>query len=127
MLDLINKERASKGIHPLKWDEKLYPAAEIRAKEIKIRYDHIRPDGRDFDSIADDPGMNINVGPHGENIMQNYRFGSNEEAANYIFNTFKNSPGHYKNMMRSGYYFYASSLYESKYFVQLFRFKALTE
>lgn len=125
VLDLINKERTSKGIAPLRWDEKLYPAAEIRAKEIEITYDHIRPDGREINSVIDDLGIKNNYGYfyhfQGENIMQNSRYGSNEEAANYIFNTFKNSPGHYKNMMRKGFVSYSSSLYKNKYFVQLFR------
>lgn len=122
VLDLINKERAAKGIVPLKWDENLYPAANARAKEIKINYSHTRPNGKIFPTIIDDLGIDRKYNPNGENIMQNYRFGSNEEAANYIFNTFKNSPGHYRNMLNPNFEFYSSSLYENKYFVQLFRF-----
>ena len=49
---LINKERMASGKNTLVWDETLYRCAQIRAKEIAVKYSHYRPNGRICGSIS---------------------------------------------------------------------------
>lgn len=54
---LINEERAKAGLEPVTFDEKLMQAAQIRAKEAHILYDHIRPNGEVCTTILAELGI----------------------------------------------------------------------
>lgn len=88
MLALVNRERASKGIAPLKWDADLESSAVTRAAETSIMFSHLRPNGSDcFTAFPD----GLYAG--GENIAMGF------SSAQDTFNQWKNSSGHYANMM----------------------------
>ena len=104
LVRLINDYRASYGLPALASDTKLDEASSIRAKEIEQKFDHVRPDGSAFDSVLDKVGY-TDFHILGENIAA--FFGLNNidgrEAAQRLFNQWKNSPGHNANMLRASY------------------------
>lgn len=88
MLALVNRERASKGIAPLRWDADLESSAVTRAAETSIMFSHLRPNGSDcFTAFPD------GLYAEGENIAMGF------SSAQDTFNQWKNSSGHYANMM----------------------------
>lgn len=112
---LINELRTELGLTPFSSThrEVIYPAAVTRANEISTSFSHTRPNGsscgtafRDMDPAADGKTY---VGTRelydyyrGENIVgTNNTIGENSDykvLAQYLFDTWKNSPGHYNNM-----------------------------
>lgn len=92
MLALVNRERASKGIAPLKWDAELESSAVTRAAETSIMFSHTRPNGSDcFTAFPD--GLYY----AGENIAMGF------SSVQDTFNQWKNSSGHYANMMNPNF------------------------
>lgn len=88
MLALVNSERAGRGIAPLRWDAALEGSAVTRAAETSIMFSHLRPNGSDcFTAFPD----GLYAG--GENIAMGF------SSAQDTFNQWKNSSGHYANMM----------------------------
>ncbi|CAI3357108.1 GBS Bsp-like repeat-containing protein [Enterococcus cecorum] len=92
---LVNGERKSKGYNQLSVDPDLEQTANIRSIEIQTKFDHVRPDG----TIAY-TAFNVDNRNLGENLIQDWHIaGLNEnQIATNLFNSWKNSPGHYKNM-----------------------------
>jgi len=55
VLRLVNIERAASGLSPLAaGDSALSGAAQKRAEEIPLRFEHLRPDGRGYDTVLDE-------------------------------------------------------------------------
>lgn len=54
---LVNQERKRVAVQELIWSDEVYEVAMIRAKEMNQYFEHVRPDGRDFDTVADDIGL----------------------------------------------------------------------
>ncbi len=116
-LRLVNEERASLGLKSLTINSYLDDYAYVRSQEITTLFSHTRPDGSDCFS-----GINsayYNYSTLGENIAMNHYFttqyvtgdtkyftGSQAQiTALYtnFFNAFKESPGHYQNMINSSF------------------------
>lgn len=116
-LRLVNEERASVGCEPLTINLYLDSYAYTRSQEIVTLFSHTRPDGSDCFS-----GISSSSYPYstlGENIAQNHHLTSNyvtEETRYFtgsdeqittvytnLFTAFKNSPGHYANMINSSF------------------------
>ena len=104
LVRLINDYRASYGLSALATDSKLDEASSIRAKEIEQKFDHVRPDGSDFNSVLTQVGY-TDFYSSGENIA--YFTGANGidgiEAARRLFDQWKNSPSHNANMLNASY------------------------
>lgn len=119
MLALINKERARLGRAPLSLSTKLTDMANVRAKEICEYFSHTRPNGSSCFSILREYGVNYSA------AAENIAAGNGTPEATY--DQWKNSPGHYSNMIDEdlteigiGYYYNKNSEYKY-YWVQLFR------
>lgn len=54
---LVNRERTSRGLAPLKYSDTLGSMAQLRAGELPASFDHTRPDGRRCFSVYDDWGI----------------------------------------------------------------------
>lgn len=99
IINLTNELRNSLGLGQLKVNDKLSKAAAIRAKEIAKTFDHSRPDGSScFTAIDGDAvfwylGENIAMRGGGYNTLSNLNAGSG------LFEQWKTSEGHYKNMV----------------------------
>lgn len=116
LFELVNQERERVGVKKLKWNDKLAEGAKIRANELNQVYGHIRPDGRSIQTILAD----INIEPIvrsgnfvkkigvGENIANPFWKETNEKTAIELFNSWKTSPGHYKNIIQENSTDYAS-------------------
>ena len=117
VFDLVNQERAKAGLEAYKLDTKLCEAANKRAQEIVEKYDHVRPDGTDFDTVLDEYGFNSKAYIKGENIV------AMRESASSAMNAWMNSQGHKDNILADYYTTIGIGVYEyngSKYWVQLF-------
>jgi len=87
-----NTVRAEAGRPPLILDLKLCEAAAIRARESVALFDHVRPDGRSYSSVFGEIGIDASWG-NGENLAMGYG------AKEVVMQGWKNSPGHYDNMI----------------------------
>ena len=118
VLDLVNQERLSRNIAPLKLNHQVQQAAQVRANEICTSFSHTRPDGRSCFTALNEAGIPDLIA--GENIAAGYR---TPEA---VMDGWMNSPGHRANILDSdftemgiGYYYNPSGTYGS-YWVQMF-------
>ena len=85
----MNEERKRLGAQPLVLDADLQEAAMQRAAEQYVLYGHTRPDGR----------PSITVDPTGKMAGENAQMGGQLLSAYEIYNSWKNSPGHYRAMV----------------------------
>lgn len=97
VLRLVNEIRAEVGAAPLTLDTTLCKAAAMRAVEMNYShvFSHTRPDGRSCFSVLGVYG--ISYGSTGENIAAGY------QTPQKVVEGWKNSEGHYKNMINSSY------------------------
>ncbi len=82
---LVNTERMKAGLQPYKYDLRLEKAAMVRAKEIAVKFSHIRPDGRNSSTAVSEAGVGC---PSGENI------GMGTSSAPEIMQAWMDSSGH---------------------------------
>lgn len=91
ILSLVNEYRTENGKAPLKVNDTLSEVAKARAVELSNKYTHTRPDGSKCFTLYKAMGYNYTIA--GENIACGHR------SAEEVFNTWKNSDGHRKNML----------------------------
>ena len=97
VLNVTNEYRKNKGKSELKIDDKLSVVANIRAIEMAYsnKFSHVRPNGSNYSEIFED--LDINVYSSGENIAYGY------EDSKDVCLGWKESSGHYANMINSRY------------------------
>ena len=71
VITLINEIRKKEGLKPLTYTVALSRAASIRAEEISLKFDHIRPDGSDWYTVFEE--INQEIDGTGENIARNLK------------------------------------------------------
>lgn len=103
LLSYTNELRESEGLEPLVWSGELAYCAAVRAEELpELSYEqnvnHQRPDGS--------PWYTVN-----EDIMYAENIAYGQTSAYEVFEAWKNSPGHYKNMMNPDYRTFGAALY----------------
>lgn len=89
VLDIVNKERASAGLGALAMDKELLDVAMLRAHEVSICFNHVRPNGEQCFSASELM--------FGENIAAGYT------TANSVMSGWMNSSGHRSNIMSEKY------------------------
>lgn len=101
MITYVNQYREEVGSKPLVLNKELSVLATIRAIEMAYAdtFSHTRPDGRHWGSVGDDMGFGMMI--LGENIA--YGTGGYNNTALKAATNWRNSPGHYSNMIASGY------------------------
>lgn len=95
MLDLVNAERKKAGVSALVLDDELCKAAQVRAKEVGVKFSHTRPDGSDCFTILKSYAVSCVYA--GENIAQG------SSTCSGAMKQWMNSPGHKGNILRSGW------------------------
>lgn len=97
ILNYLNVYRAEVNVDNLKLDNTLTIAANIRALELAYsqKFDHERPNGSKFHTAITEIGGTWNY--VGENIAGGYT------SAKSVSEGWKNSPGHYSNMINSNF------------------------
>ena len=116
MLKKVNDLRASKGASALKLDSELTEIAMERAAEITVLFQHRHPDGGDV--------LDTSIDLCGENIAMTSGYADHVSAN---FNNWKNSPGHYANMVRSAFQRTGLGCFEYNggfYWVQVFGYSS---
>ena len=120
VLNLVNQLRAEVGVAPLSLDSTLCQAANTRAVEISQDncFSHTRPNGTSFFTVLDDYGISYMA--TGENIAAGYATPADVVAG------WKNSEGHYANMINASYTklgvgFYNSGSGYGTHWTQLFK------
>ena len=96
MLDLVNEERASAGLRPLIWDERLLPVARQHSEEMfRLKYfAHTSPvSGTPFDRLK---SAGIAYSRAGENLAY-------AQSVSVAHRGLMQSPGHRENILRPEY------------------------
>ncbi len=93
--ELINKERAKKGLDELEWDDTVAEACQIRAEEITEKFSHVRPDSTICFTAFDEVGFSSNA--EGENIAEG------QTTPKAVVKAWMNSKGHRENILKSSY------------------------
>ena len=132
MLRLVNEERVRIGRQPLKWSNALYNFAKVRSAELASN-GHIRffndkneamPHTRDatgkkwYTIFADTKYANDTAGENtaGYAMSRNvYSMFSEKFIAEELFEQWKNSRGHYENMISEDYKYFGFSVQFSKF------------
>ncbi len=118
VLDLVNEERLSRDIIPLKLNDQVQQAAQVRANEIVTVLGHTRPDGRSCFTALDEAGVSRFCA--GENIA------AGQSTPESVMNSWMNSKSHRDNILDPSYtemgigYLRTSSGKYGRYWVQMF-------
>ena len=89
---LVNQEREKQGLPALTLNETLCSAAQKRAEEIKVKFDHTRPDGTSCFTVLEEFGMGA-FSACGENIAMG------QTSPAQVMESWMNSPGHRANIL----------------------------
>lgn len=117
ILQLVNIERQSRGIAPLRLNRNLNQGAAIRAMEITHCFSHTRPNGNKFYTVFKNPNAIYMLG---ENIAAGHA--SPEQTVKQ----WMNSSGHRENILRKDYtelgvgYAFSKDSEFGHYWVQIF-------
>ncbi len=100
ILKYTNEYRKEAGVSSLVLSEDITTAAMIRAIEMSYSrvFDHTRPNGTSFSTVLSDLNLRF-TSMAGENIA----YASYKATPEKISDLWKNSAGHYKNMINSGF------------------------
>lgn len=109
VLDLVNSERSKEGLPALTMDQGLLAAANQRAAELCVLFDHTRPSGDDCFTVSDKA--------MGENIA------AYQVDAEAVMDSWMNSSGHRSNIMSDRWSSIGIAAFKQNgavYWVQLF-------
>lgn len=98
VIELVNEERAERGLSVLETNEELMENASVRAEEVRESFSHIRPDGRRYSSA-----ITVENTKNGENIMSASAFESDLRTAEYLMELWMDSVSHKNNLLNSSY------------------------
>ena len=89
--EIVNQERIKAGVKPLRFNDKVYKAAMIRAKECHKYFSHIRPNGKDCFTALSEAGVKQNYA--GENIAVGF------SSPKSVMEVWMQSSGHRSNIL----------------------------
>ena len=117
IFELCNAERAKEGLPPMIWDEGLYQACLIRAKEAMLEsYSHVRPNGQSHFTVLTELGFKLP-----KSVGENLAYGQTPEEAVAAWMA---SPGHRATIMSKNSVTFACAAIGDSYgpyvYVQLF-------
>lgn len=115
VFEIVNKERAKKGVKKLTWSDEIAELTDIRAEELDEKYSHERPNGERCFSIFDEYDLTYSTA--GENIAMGQR------SPEQVMDAWMNSDGHRKNILNKDFTSMAVGCYSSNgllHWVQLF-------
>ncbi|WP_027108305.1 CAP domain-containing protein [Lacticigenium naphthae] len=99
IFEQLNQLREEKGLPILTSQSQLKVAGDIRAKETEESFSHTRPDGRDPFTVLKEDTVQYNYRLAGENLGMATYFGDEESMAKLLFEGWRESQGHYENMI----------------------------
>lgn len=118
VVKLVNAERAKEGLPALEMQTDITAAANVRAREIKQKFSHTRPDGSSFSSVLKEQGVSFRGS--GENIAWG------QKSPEQVMNAWMNSDGHRANILNKNFKNIGVGYYQDEqgvnYWVQLFTY-----
>lgn len=100
IMTLLNDLRLEQGLLPLTKNETLKAAADYRAIETQTSFSHTRPDGTDFYTVILTDEFWYPYQTVGENLAMATYFKDEVGMAEFLFNGWVKSEGHYANMIQ---------------------------
>lgn len=92
VFDEVNDVRAENGLEPLTWDDELTACAGVRAKELRKKFSHTRPDGRGWYTVNPDIMF-------GENLL----YTPYDLTAEQLVQLWMDSPTHRELILKGSY------------------------
>ena len=89
--EIVNQERIKAGVKPLRFNDKVYKAAMVRAKECHKYFSHTRPNGKDCFTALSEAGVKQNYA--GENIAAGF------SSPKSVMKGWMQSSGHRSNIL----------------------------
>ena len=103
IFDLTNELRAEHGAGSVIQNVVLQEAADVRAVESEESFSHTRPNGSEFQTVLSENGLAYDYVLVGENLAMATHHLSDTEMANFLFDGWVDSPGHFENMIEPRY------------------------
>src|SRR5690625_612652 len=103
IVELTNELRQEKGLSTLTQNDMLRAAAYVRAEELEEQFSHTRPDGTDAFTVFQEEGIFYPYQIVGENLAMGTKYLLEQEMAEFLFQGWIESEGHYANMIREEY------------------------
>lgn len=100
IFELLNELRTEVGVQPVTKNQPLKLAADQRALETEELFEHTRPDGSDPFTVLEETGHEYRYQLAGENLAMATYYLDELGMADVIFDGWKNSEGHYENMVK---------------------------
>ncbi|WP_373836425.1 CAP domain-containing protein [Jeotgalibaca arthritidis] len=122
-LQLTNDLRSSLEVGTLTQNETLQQAADIRALESAQSFSHTRPDGSDFYTVLNEESLSYSYQITGENLALATYHLDDVGMAEFLFDGWVESPGHYQNMIEADFSELGVGIYydgDILYLVQIF-------
>lgn len=123
ILQLTNQLRTEQNVGTVQQNDTLQSAADIRAQESAESFSHTRPNGAEFHTVLNEGGLEYFYSITGENLaMATYHL-DDPGMAEFLFEGWVESPGHYENMIEAGFEELGVGVYydgEILYLVQIF-------
>ncbi len=111
VIRLTNEARKAHGVHELLLLDDLTKAADKRADEISVLFDHVRPNGEVIYTIYGEFGLTYRAA--GENLCKGQR------TPQEVFDSLYSSEGHRENLLSPNYYYVGVGFYDY-HWAQLF-------
>ena len=112
VFEIVNQERIKAGVKPLKFNNDMYKAAMVRAKECDESFSHDRPNGTSCFTALKEAG--VKYFSVGENIAMGYRTPAD------VMKGWMDSEGHRNNILNPNFTDFACGVYKSGYWSQFF-------
>lgn len=112
VFEIVNQERIKAGVKPLKFNNDMYKAAMVRAKECDESFSHDRPNGTSCFTALKEAG--VKYFSAGENIAMGYRTPAD------VMKGWMDSEGHRNNILDPDFTDFACGVYRSGYWSQFF-------
>lgn len=112
VFEIVNQERIKAGVKPLKFNNDMYKAAMVRAKECDESFSHDRPNGTSCFTALKEAG--VKYFSAGENIAMGYRTPAD------VMKGWMDSAGHRNNILNPNFTDFACGVYKSGYWSQFF-------
>ena len=112
VFEIVNQERIKAGVKPLKFNNDMYKAAMVRAKECDESFSHDRPNKTSCFTALKEAG--VKYFSAGENIAMGYRTPAD------VMKGWMDSEGHRNNILNPNFTDFACGVYKSGYWSQFF-------
>ncbi|HJB24490.1 MAG TPA: CAP domain-containing protein [Candidatus Jeotgalibaca pullicola] len=123
ILQLTNRLRTEQNVGTVQQNDTLQSAADIRAQESAESFSHTRPNGTEFHTVLNEGGLEYFYSITGENLaMATYHL-DDPGMAEFLFEGWVESPGHYENLIEADFEELGVGVYydgEILYLVQIF-------